>query len=180
MIARLALTLGMAFCTFGYSACVFKSGSGTSIDDGDGGPVGGATFTTTLTLRDSSGTATTSFVMGEAIRFDLEVLNRTNREKNLQFPDGQIYDIYVLASDSSQVVWRWAEDKSFPQVVTTLTFPPNSSKLYSVAWNAVLSDGTQLPAGNYRARGILVSGDFMGDPLAPGELASPLVNFTVR
>ena len=181
MIARLALTLGMAFCTFGYSACVFKSGDVSGVGSGnDGDVIGGAIFSTTLTLRDSSGTATTSFVMGEPIRFDLEVLNRTSREQNLQFPDGQIYDIYVLAANSSQVLWRWGADKSFPQVVTTLSFPPNSSKAYLVGWNAVLSDGTQLPAGSYRARGIMVSGDFMGDPLATGELASPLVNFTVR
>jgi len=189
MIARLAVTvgtaLGMAFCTFGYSACVFKSGSGTGggIGDGggdDGGVVGGATFSTTLTLRDSSGVSTSSFVMGEAIRFDLEVLNRTNRTVSLQFPDGQIYDIYVFAGNTNQVLWRWGADKSFPQVATELTFPPNSSKAYLLGWNAVLADGTQLPVGSYRARGIIVSTDYMGDPLASGELASPLVNFTVR
>src|SRR5688572_29093610 len=181
MIARLALALGMAFSTFGYSSCSFRSGDGAlpGTDDDDE-IIGGATFTTTLTLRDSSGTATTRFVMGEPIHFDLEVLNRTSREVNLQFPDGQIYDIYVLASNSSQVLWRWAEDKSFPQLVTQLSFPPDSSKLYAVGWNAALGDGTQLPAGSYRARGVIVSGDFTGDPLAPGELVSPLVNFTVR
>ena len=179
IIARLAVALGMAFSTFGYSSCVFKSGDGSVIGGGDG-DAGGATFSTTLALRDSSGSTTTSFVMGEPIRFDLEVLNRSNRAQNLQFPDGQIYDIYVLASDSSQVLWRWAEDQAFPQVATTLSFPPNSSKAYLVEWNAALSDGSQLPAGNYRARGIIVSSDFMGDHLATSELTSPLVNFTVR
>ena len=54
---------------------------------------------------------------------------------------------------------------AFAQVATQLTFAPYSSKSYSVAWNGVLSDGTQLPAGNYRARGVIVSDDFTSDPL---------------
>jgi len=181
LIGTVCIALALAFCTFGYTACAFKSGSGT--DGGssdDGGVIGGATFSTTLTLRDSSGVATTSFVMGEAIRFDLEVLNRTARTQSLQFPDGQIYDVYVFAANGTQVLWRWAADKSFPQVATSLSFPPNSSKAYLLGWNAVLADGTQLPVGNYRARGIIVSTDYLGDPLASGELASPLVNFTIR
>jgi len=181
MIARIAVTIGIAFCTFGYSACAFKSGSDPDSGSGDdGGVIGGATFSTTLTLRDSSGVATTSFVMGEPIRFDLEVLNRTSRTVSLQFADGQIYDLYVFAGNSNQVVWRWAADKSFPQVSTSLTFLPNSSKAWMVGWDAVLADGTQLPVGSYRARGVIVSSEYSGDPLAPAELASPLVNFTVR
>jgi hypothetical protein len=181
MIARLCVAVGMAFCTFGYSACVFKSGDTSAIGGSDGGgTIGDETFSTTLTLRDSSGVATTDFVMGEAIRFDLEVLNRTQRTVNLQFPDGQIYDVYVFPAGSSQVLWRWGLDKTFPQVVTQLSFPPNSSKAYVLTWNAVLPDGAQLPVGNYRARGVIVSTDFTGDPLTPDELASPLVDFTVR
>jgi len=182
MIARIGVAVGIAFCTFGYSACVFKSGdtSGGSGSGDDGGVIDDPTFSTTLTLRDSSGVATTSFVMGEPIRFDLEVLNRTNRTVNLQFPDGQIYDVYVFSANSPQVLWRWGADKSFPQVVTELSFPPNSSKAYLLSWNAVLADGTQLPVGSYRARGVIVSTDFDADPLRPDELASPIVNFTVR
>jgi hypothetical protein len=182
MIARLCAAAGMAFCTFGYSACAFKSGDTSAIGgdgNGDSGAIGDRTFSTSLTLRDSSGVATTSFVMGEPIHFDLEVLNRTARTQTLQFPDGQIYDLYVFQA-SNQLLWRWGADKAFPQVVTQLSFPPDSSKSYQVAWNAVLADGTQLPVGSYRARGIFVSGDFSGDPLAAGELASPIVNFTVR
>ena len=56
----------------------------------------------------------------------------------------------------------------------------NSSKLYSVGWDGVLSDGTQLPAGSYLARGIFVADGYTGDPLAANELASDLVTFTVR
>ena len=70
---------------------------------------------------------------------------------------------------------------AFPQVATQLRFEPYSSKAYSVLWSGVLSDGTQLPAGNYRAQGMLVSDDFANDPIsavrpgfAPGELYGAL------
>ena len=53
---------------------------------------------------------------------------------------------------------------AFPQVPTQLSFEPYSSKTYSVLWSGVLSDGTQLPAGNYRAQGMLVFDDFAERP----------------
>ncbi len=115
------------------------------------------TFSTTLVLRDSAGVATTSFVFGESIQFDLEGRNLSALSVTLSFPDAQIYDFVVLDSDSARVRWRWSDDMAFPQVPTQLRFEPYSSKAYSVLWNGVLSDGTQLPAGNYRAQGMLVS-----------------------
>ena len=77
MIARLALVVGIGLVTAGYSKCVFVSDTGGTTGGSDGnGDVGGAgTFSTTLVLRDSAGVATTSFVFGEQIRFDLEVRN---------------------------------------------------------------------------------------------------------
>lgn len=176
-MARLGLVAGIALVSLGYSKCTFLSGEG-DLDPG-GGTVNGD-FATTLTLRDTSGVATTSFVMGEAIRFELEILNRTDLPRTLDFPDGQIYDFYVFAQDSSQVRWRWSEDMSFPQVPTTLTFQANSSKSYEVTWDGVLSDGSQLPAGSYRARGVIVSDDFTEDPFLDSDMGSDMVNFTVR
>ena len=149
--------------------------------NGPNGPQPGyTTFHTTLTLRDSNGTETSSFVMGEPIRFDLEVLNQTNQPVTLQFPDAQIYDFYVFDVGTNHLRWRWSANMAFPQVSTHLTFTPNSSKAYNVGWNGVLTDGTQLPAGNYLARGVMVADSYPGDPLATNELASDLVNFTVR
>jgi intracellular proteinase inhibitor BsuPI len=169
MMARLMLVVGAALLTFGYSSCTFVSNTG-----GTGGSSGsgvGDGFSTTLVLRDSSGTATSSFVMGEPIRFELEIQSRTTRATTLQFPDSQIYDFYVLDAAGSGVRWRWSEGMTFTQVSTQLSFAPLSSKSYSVTWNGVLGDGTQLPAGNYRAQGIIVSDD---------QQDSNLVPFTVR
>jgi hypothetical protein len=180
MIARLALIVGIALVTAGYSKCVFVSDTGGTTGGSD--PIGGGVgnFSTTLALRDASGVVTTSFVFGEQIRFDLEARNQSAQAVTLTFPDAQIYDFVVFDSNSSLVRWRWSENMTFPQGMTQLRFEPNSTKAYSVLWNGVLSDGTQLPVGNYRAQGMLVSDDSAGYPIAAGDLDSPLVNFTVR
>jgi hypothetical protein len=49
-----------------------------------------------------------------------------------------------------------------------------------VIWNGVLADGTQLPAGTYRARGVVVAVDFTGNPLMTSDLGSNVVSFTVQ
>lgn len=181
MIARLALVVGIGLVTAGYSKCVFVSNTGgTTGGDGDGSGSIVDTLSTTLVLRDAAGVATTSFVFGEQIRFDLEARNQSAQVVNLTFPDAQIYDFVVLDFDSARIRWRWSDNMSFPQVVTQLRFEPYSSKAYSVLWNGVLSDGTQLPPGNYRAQGLLVFNESASDPIAAGDGASDLVNFTVR
>jgi hypothetical protein len=68
----------------------------------------------------------------------------------------------------------------FAQVSTQLAFAPRSTHSATVTWDGVLADGTQLPAGHYLARGIIVAQDYTGDPLDPGELGSALVDFAVR
>jgi hypothetical protein len=179
MMARLLVVIGAALVTFGYTKCVFVSGDGAGLVSSSSGSGFGDDFSTTLGLRDSTG-STSSFVMGEPIRFDLEIQNRTNRTSTLQFPDGQIYDFFVLDAAGSRVRWRWSDGMSFTQAATQLTFSPYATKAYSVTWNGVLADGTQLPAGSYRARGVIVSDLFNGDPLVDGDMVSNLVFFTVR
>jgi hypothetical protein len=179
MISRLALIVGIGLITVGYTKCAFVSNTGGTTDDGTNN-AGVGTFSTTLVLRDSSGVATTNFVFGEPIRFDLEARNLSGQAVTLTFPTSQIYDFVVLDGSSSRIRWRWSANMSFTQAVTQLTFDPGSSRSYSVLWNGDLSDGTQLPVGNYRARGALVFAEFASDPLAADDQASQVVNFTVR
>jgi hypothetical protein len=179
MMARLLLVIAASLVTFGYSRCVFISGDGGAIA-GSSGSGFGNDYSTSLVLRDSSGSTTGSFVMGEAIRFDLEIQNQSNLSATLRFPDAQIYDFYVLDAAGSRIRWRWSDGQSFSPTPAQLTFAPYSTKAYSVTWNGVLADGTQLPAGNYRARGAIVSDQFGGDPFVDGDLVSNMVLFTVR
>jgi len=182
-MARLALVVGASLLTFGYSKCVFVSntgGTGVIAGSSSSGSGGGTGFATTLVLRDTSGSPANSFLMGEAIRFDLAIENQSAVSATLQFADAQIYDFFVLDAGTRRVRWRWSDGMTFAQVATQLTFPGYSSKAYSISWNGVLANGTQLPAGNYQARGVIVADDFSGDPLLASNLGSNVVNFTVR
>lgn len=179
MMARLVLAVGLAAVTLGYSRCTFVSDTGGT--GGTGGTPGiDNGYDTTLELRDTSGVPASSFVMGEPIRFDLEIRNLDSYTKTLQFADAQVFDLYVLEPDTSRVRWRHSEGKVYAQVATQLQFTGNSSHSYSVTWNGVLADGTQLPVGSYRARGVIVAEVFLGDPLRTSDLGSNLVYFTVR
>jgi hypothetical protein len=174
MMARVGLVLGAAFMTFGYVKCTFLSAPGTTTSG-----TASSDFSTTLTLRDTSGAANTTFRMGQAIQFDLEVLNQGSQADTLQFTDAQIYDFYVIEANTNRILWQWSNNMNFAQVATTLTFAANSSKSYTVTWNGVVNDGTQLPAGIYRARGVIVADDFSSDPLMTSGLGSNVVSFTV-
>jgi hypothetical protein len=174
IMPRLALIAAAAFITGGYTQCSFSSGTGGT------GSVGGTSFDTTLTLHSASGGPVSDLVMGEPIRFDLEIRNQSGQTADLDFRDAQIYDFYVLDAAGARVRWRWSEGQVFSQVATRLSIAPYSSRSYSVEWNGVLADGTQLPAGNYRARGVVVADGFPADPLASGDLGSNLVDFSVH
>ena len=179
IMSRLLFIIGASLITFGYSKCVFVSGDGSGVGSSSGSGFGND-FSTTLELRESTGSTSTSFVMGEPIRFDLEIQNRSNLNDTLRFPDSQIYDFYVLDATGSRIRWRWSDGLSFNQTPTQLAFAPYATKAYSVTWNGVLADGTQLPVGSYRARGVIVSDQFSGDPFVDGDLVSNMVFFTVR
>src|SRR5262245_64638568 len=134
MIARLALIAGISLVPFGYTKCVFVSNTGGTIDNGMGnggsGGSGSGTFSTTLELHDSAGVATTDFVFGESIRFDLEARNLSSQPVTLTFPTTQIYDFVVFDSTATNLRWRWSDNMEFQQVATQLRFEPNSSKAY--------------------------------------------------
>ena len=198
MMARLALLVGICLCTSGFYACSWNgasgsvggvgNGNGNGSGGGNGGDNGsgsasttGVTFDTNLTLRNSAGTVTASFVMGEPIRFDFQVKNRTTHAVQLQFGDAQIFDVVVFEQASTRPLWQWSQGHAFPQLPTTLTFEPGVTQTYSVLWDGVLSDGTQLPVGSfYRARAMLVPISSPTDPLSIEETTSALVSFSVR
>jgi hypothetical protein len=176
MMTRLALLAGIWLVTSGSSSCSFNSGSGSSDDP----PASGGSFTSTLTLRDAAGVETTSFVFGEPVRFDFEIVNRTDRQRRLSFPDSQTHDFFVVNDRTVQIRWMWSDGQAFAQASTELLFEPHASKTFTVYWPGTLADGTQLPPGRYQARGTLVFDGFEANPLAPSELGSELETFEVR
>jgi len=181
MMARLALLIGIGLVTAGnYAACAFKSGPNGGVYPTPPDGPGTGTFASTLTLHNVSGVETASFVFGEPIRFDFKIDNLTNTRQVVDFPDAQTHDFLVVNNGTVQVVWQWSEGMAFAQVTTQLVFEPYSSKTYTLVWPGTLASGTQLGVGSYQARGMLVFPGFDANPLAPSDMASPLVPFTVR
>jgi len=183
MMARLALLVGIALITSGYARCSFSSGPNGGVYPGVPGTPGApgvGTFTSTLSLRDVSGVETRSFVFGEPIRFDFEIINRTNAQQRVQFPDAQTHEFLVANQAATQVVWMWSDGQAFAQVATELVFEPYASKTFTLIWPGTLTDGTNLKVGNYQARGALAYTGFEDNPFAANDMASPLEAFTVR
>lgn len=91
----------------------------------------------------------TAVEAGSPIEFTLSAANEASEEIVVDFPDGQRYDFEVLQDGT--VVWRWAADMFFPQVLGRERVPPGES----VEWTERLAGG--LPAGDYRIRGTLTT-----------------------
>ncbi|MEO8018601.1 MAG: BsuPI-related putative proteinase inhibitor [Pseudomonadota bacterium] len=175
MMARVALLVGIGLFTAGAQYSCNSNGVG-SVNNGNNGPI----FQSTLTLRNVAGVETSSFVLGEPIRFDFEIANLTNRQQRLQFPDAQTHEFLVVNNGTPQIRWMWSDGQAFAQVNTELMFESYASKTFTLIWPATLTGGTQLPVGSYQARGSLEFDGFKTNPLAPNEQASALEAFTVR
>jgi len=181
MMTRLALAGLSVLMLTGSSTCIFVSKDDDDDDeDGNWQVIQPGDFTTTLILRDSTGTPSTNFVMGESIRFDLQIQNTSGHVTTLTLPTAQVYDFYVLDPGTRTVRWRWSDGMGFAQVVTPLSFSVLETKAYSVTWSGVQASGAQLPPGIYQARGVITAANFRDDPLTASPLGSNLVNFTVR
>lgn len=128
-------------------------------------------FETTLTLQDSTGKATTQFDAGEPMTLVMTIRNRTDTPRSIMLPSSQSYDCSVSTAEGREV-WRWAKGVMFAQVITELKLAPGETKSYSQVWDQKADDGTMIPAGRYRAIGLI--------PVdAPGTHSAPIV-FTIR
>ena len=105
-----------------------------------------------LMLRDRFGQESTTYVQNEPIEFVLTGTNDTDRTIILNYTSSQQYDLYVETSTGNEL-WRWSEDKLFAPVVSGLTFLPGETKSVSFLWNQKLADDSNLPTGDYVAKG---------------------------
>ena len=180
MIAR---SLKIGLLAMMASTSFFSCKSGTQVGDGIDvpvpAPVGGPTFTTTLVLRDSSGAEKTQFQRGELITFELTVRNRTAQPVDVSLSTTQASDFFVFPNGGNTALWFCSTGMAFPTVVTTLTFIANETKIMQCTWNQTLPDGTQLPFGNYEARGIVTAVGVSSSPATQHELASTLRAFRI-
>jgi len=179
-MARVALLVGICLSTAGaqYSCSSDGSGMFTSRDLNSGD---GPTFSTTLALRDSSGNEASRFSRMELVRMELTVRNRTDMQQTLQMPSSGLGATFMAFNEGANTPrWRSTDGFAFPAVVTQIVFQAHETKVMGLDWNQEMADGTFLPNGNYEARGIVQIVGFPQDPLAPHELGSNLVVFSVH
>lgn len=169
------MLVGICLSTGAYTSCSFRSG-----DPLPEVPEHHDSFASTLTLRNVAGVETGSFVFGEPIRFDFEIVNLTSSPQRVQFSDAQDHDFVIVNSGTTQIRWKWSQNRAFTQATSELTFEPHASKTFSLYWPGTLADGTHLPVGTYQARGALLFDGFRANPLAQNEMGSALTTFTVR
>jgi hypothetical protein len=91
-------------------------------------------------------------VGADSVRLELHITNVTSDPMVLEFHDGQRYDFAVALTDGT-VVWRWSQDRMFPQAVGSEMLAAGESRRYAAAWQAGRDGdyvaGAWLTASNY-------------------------------
>jgi hypothetical protein len=88
-----------------------------------------------------------SYALGQAVKINFVIENRTNQEMAIRFPSGQHYDIWV--QKDGKEIWRWSRGKFFIQAFTSLTLKPGERKTFAETWKQVTNEGKQVPPGAY-------------------------------
>jgi hypothetical protein len=187
MIARLTALGAVGLLTMGaQSSCSSNNGEGTLeiVDKGSDTGTGtntGPTFSTTLTLKDSTGRVTSHFSRGELITFELSVLNRTNAPITMRFPSmGGYNDFFVYKPGTDEARWEWLANKFFAAVVTEYTFEAGAAHVFTGTWDQVKLNGEMLESGRQEAYGLWYPIPGQTPELTPDESRSPRVAFTVN
>ena len=124
---------------------------------GESGPTGGGNASNPAAAGVALllGSDHQSYPVGTPVLLTLSVTNRGRAPVTLQFATSQKYDFVARRSD--QTIWRWAADRMFTQVLTSLTLAPGERKAFTVPWNQSDAAGHQVPAGEYQVAGTLTT-----------------------
>lgn len=128
----------------------------------------------------------------------LTLQNRSREPQTLEFPDAQQFDIAVLSphwiddippddtdpdrpgenppgdtDPPERLIWNWAFDKEFVQVLTLLQFRPEGEHSFEIVWDCTQNGGASVRDGIYRVVGIVP-----GYPDLPIRLAEVVIGST--
>lgn len=95
-------------------------------------------------------TASLRATVGSDVTLSFTVTNTTGKPATIQFPNAQQYDLRIWNDAGGALVWRWAADKAFAQVLTSRTLAAGESATYVEHW-------TSASKGSYRALAYLTS-----------------------
>jgi hypothetical protein len=110
------------------------------------------------------------FRSGEPITFSFSVMNCTDSQMVISYPNAQRYEFTVEASsDQPLEVWRWSSGRRFAEGLADETFEPGETKTYTETWDQRADAGQLVPPGTY----LLTSDDLHCEvPDAPSDCAS--------
>ena len=69
------------------------------------------------------------------VHFTLAVQNGTNKQVELDFPNGRTHDFVVL-DETGREVWRWSADRMFTQAVQNRLLDSRDTVVYEEHWQA--------------------------------------------
>jgi len=90
----------------------------------------------------------TSFSVGETVEFVFTITNKTDSDQELTFNTSQIYNFVIYKNE--EIVYNWALNRAFAQVITTLKFEPGETKAYIEKWDLKDNSGDSLKDGVYK------------------------------
>ena len=88
-------------------------------------------------------------------RFNLTVINSTEKLVPFSFRSGQTYDFAVLDASTGQEVWRWSRRMFFSQVIRQEALRPSRNWTFEVTWNHRDNDLNVVAPGKYQVIGSL-------------------------
>jgi hypothetical protein len=82
--------------------------------------------------------------VGKSVRLTLRMQNNSGRNVDLTFNSGQSYDFAI--TKGSKELWRWSDERSFTQEITTRSVEPFGTVTFAESW-------TTEGAGDFVAHG---------------------------
>ncbi len=96
----------------------------------------------------------------------LRVVVRNTSNRTLQIPmGGQQFDFRIYRN--GELVWNWAHEKAFIQILQQRTLEPDEEIIYTALWNMRNNAGQPVQPGRYVVRGMFVTalenGNYVAD-----------------
>lgn len=98
-----------------------------------------------------------TYRVGETIRMNVTVCNRSSSTVTLYFHSYQLYDAVAYSGRTGRLVWRWSDGQFFPQALTSRDVAPGCTWSFPLEWSQVDSAGQQVAPGSYILRAAVTS-----------------------
>jgi hypothetical protein len=91
----------------------------------------------------------------QPVRFDLVVTNKSRRPVTIPFNTGQRFDFEV--EQEGKLIWNWANQRLFTQMVSSVTLNPGESKEFTARWDFRSNRDVLVQPGRYLVRATLTA-----------------------